>query len=195
MPHAASCRRRMGLVIKTADPGRWARYVFRKGQEEAAEEEEKVERRRRILVCKPCPCGKPCTAHELNPAEAYCSHSLPRMGIHEWTREEMELEEEEQEERSYLDYMELGVGEDLREDRDIPFYLAKTLERCKKVGIATGPQMLNLTVMEELVEGVQRKQVEQKPPSEPQSKEDAVKVQSADESEEPQKEPARKKRR
>ena len=97
--------------------------------------------------------------------------------------------------QSYLDYMELGVGEDLREDRDIPFYLAKTLERCKKVGIATGPQMLNLTVMEELVEGVQRKQVEQKPPSEPQSKEDAVKVQSADESEEPQKEPARKKRR
>jgi len=144
---------------------------------------------KKILVCKPCPCGKPCTAHELNPAEAYCSHSLPRMGIHEWTREEMELEEEEQEERSYLDYMELGVGEDLREDRDIPFYLAKTLERCKKVGIATGPQMLNLTVMEKLVEGVQRKQVEQKPPSEPQSKEDAVKVQSADESEEPQKSP------
>ena len=44
---------------------------------------------KKILVCKPCPCGKPCTAHELNPAEAYCSHSLPRMGIHEWTREEM----------------------------------------------------------------------------------------------------------
>ena len=48
--------------------------------------------------------------------------------------------------------------------------------------------MLNLTVMEELVEGVQRKQVEQKPSSDPQSKDDAVKVEveSADESEEPQ---------
>ena len=47
--------------------------------------------------------------------------------------------------------------------------------------------MLTLAVMEELVEGVQRKQVEQKPSSEPQWKEDAVKVESADESEEPQK--------
>ena len=43
--------------------------------------------------------------------------------------------------------------------------------------------MLNLTAMEELVEGVGRKQVEQKPSSEPQSKEDAVKVESVDESE------------
>ena len=41
--------------------------------------------------------------------------------------------------------------------------------------------------MEELVEGVERKQVEQKPSSEPQSMEDAAKVESADESEEPQK--------
>ena len=46
---------------------------------------------------------------------------------------------------------------------------------------------MNLAAMEELVEGVQRNQVEQKPSSEPQSKEDAVKVGSADESEEPQK--------
>ena len=55
--------------------------------------------------------------------------------------------------------------------------------------------MLNLNVMEELVEGVRRKQVEQKPSSEPQSKEDAVKLESADESEGPQKNPAKKKRR
>ena len=43
--------------------------------------------------------------------------------------------------------------------------------------------------------GVQRKQVEQKPSSEPQSKEDAVKVESADESEEPPKKSAKKRRR
>ena len=72
------------------------------------------------------------------------------------------------------------------EDTSILLFFAKSQERCKKVGIANGLKMLNLHVMEELVEGVQRKQVEQKPPSEPQSKEDAVKVQSADESEEPQ---------
>ena len=54
--------------------------------------------------------------------------------------------------------------------------------------------MLSLAVFEELVEGVQRKQVEQNPSIEPQSKEDAVKVESADESEEPQKKSAKKKR-
>ena len=45
--------------------------------------------------------------------------------------------------------------------------------------------MLDLAVMEELVEGVQRNQVEQKPSSGPQWKDDAVEVEveSADESE------------
>ena len=81
------------------------------------------------------------------------------------------------------------------EDIAILLYLAKNQERCKKVGIASGLKMLNLAVMVELVEGVERKQVEQKPSSEPQSKGDAVKVESADESEEPQKKPAEKKRR
>ena len=51
--------------------------------------------------------------------------------------------------QSYLDYMELGVGEDIA----ILLFLAKNQERCKKVGIANGLKMLNLTVMEELVEG------------------------------------------
>ena len=48
--------------------------------------------------------------------------------------------------------------------------------------------MLKLPVLEELVEGVQRKQVEQKPSSDPQSTQDAdkVDVESADESEWPQ---------
>jgi hypothetical protein len=77
--------------------------------------------------------------------------------------------------------------------------LAKNLERCKKVGIANGLKLLDLAVMEELVEGVQRKQVEQKPSSDPQSKDDAVKVEveSADESEGhlPEKRPAKKQRR
>ena len=37
------------------------------------------------LACLPCPmCGAQCTAHKINPSEAYCSHSLPRMNIHEW---------------------------------------------------------------------------------------------------------------
>ena len=61
------------------------------------EEEEEEERRRRSLVCSSCPlCGKPCMARKLDPAQAYCSHSLPCMDIHEWTGE---LEEEEEEER------------------------------------------------------------------------------------------------
>ena len=35
--------------------------------------------------CPPCPmCGAPCTAHVDSPDEPYCSHSLPRMNIHEW---------------------------------------------------------------------------------------------------------------
>ena len=143
-------------------------------------------------MCSPCPlCGKPCTAHELNPAEAYCSHSLPRMDIHEWTRKEMELEEEEEEEMSYLDYMVSG-GEG---DMAILFFLPENQEMCKTFGIANGFKMLKLTILEELVEGVGRKQVEQKPSSEPQSKEDAAKVESADESEEPQKTSAKKRRR
>ena len=37
------------------------------------------------LACLPCPmCGAQCTAHKINPSEACCSHSLPRMNIHEW---------------------------------------------------------------------------------------------------------------
>ena len=37
------------------------------------------------LACLPCPmCGAQCGAHKINPSEAYCSHSLPRMNIHEW---------------------------------------------------------------------------------------------------------------
>ena len=96
--------------------------------------------------------------------------------------------------QKYLDYVELGVGEDLA----ILLLLAKNLERCKKVGIANGLKMLSLAVFEELVEGVQRKQVEQKPSSDPQSKDDAVKVEveSADESEGhlPEKKPAKKQR-
>ena len=84
--------------------------------------------------------------------------------------------------QSYLDYMQLGVGEDMA-----ILLLAKNQERCKKVGIANGLKMLDLAVMEELVEGAERKQVEQKPSSEPQSKKDAVNVESADESEQRQK--------
>ena len=37
-------------------------------------------------VCSPCPlCGKPCTGHLASPGDAYCTHSLPDMDIHEWT--------------------------------------------------------------------------------------------------------------
>ena len=63
--------------------------------------------------------------------------------------------------------------------------LAKHLESCKKVGIANRLKMMNLAVMEELVERVQRNQVEQKPSSDPQWHDDAVEdeVESADESE------------
>ena len=49
----------------------------------------------------------------------------------------------------YLDYMELGVGQDLA----ILLFLAKNQERCKNVGIANWLKMLNLAVMEELAEG------------------------------------------
>ena len=57
-----------------------------KKEEMELEEEEEEDRRRMSLVWSPCPlCGKPCTAHELNPAEAHCNHSLPGMDIHEWT--------------------------------------------------------------------------------------------------------------
>ena len=45
-PHNAACRWRMGHAIRTADPDRWARYLLRKGQEEAVEEEEEAESRR-----------------------------------------------------------------------------------------------------------------------------------------------------
>ena len=63
--------------------------------------------------------------------------------------------------------------------------LANKLESCKTVGIANGLKMLNLAAMEELVGRVQRKQVEQKPSSDPQWKDDAVEVEveSADASE------------
>ena len=75
--------------------------------------------------------------------------------------------------------MELGVGEGIV----ILLFLAKNQERCNNVGTASGLKMFNLAVLEELVEGVERKQGEQKPSIEPQSMEDAVKVESADESE------------
>ena len=39
-----------------------------------------------LSACSPCPlCHRACSAHAKNPAEAYCSHGLPHMGIHEWT--------------------------------------------------------------------------------------------------------------
>ena len=63
--------------------------------------------------------------------------------------------------------------------------MANNLESCKTVGIANGLKMLNLAAMEELVQRVQRNQVEQKPSSDPQLNDDAVEVEveSADESE------------
>ena len=63
--------------------------------------------------------------------------------------------------------------------------LANHWDSCKKVGIANGLKMLNLAAMEELVERVQRNQVEQRPSSDPHWKDDAVEVEveSADVSE------------
>ena len=42
---------------------------------------------RLLSTCSPCPfCHQACSAHGRNPFEAYCSHGLPHMGMHEWTR-------------------------------------------------------------------------------------------------------------
>ena len=42
--------------------------------------------RQPLSTCSPCPlCHQACSAHRRNPFEAYCSHGLPHMGIHEWT--------------------------------------------------------------------------------------------------------------
>ena len=39
-----------------------------------------------LSTCSPCPfCHQACSAHGRNPFEAYCSHGLPHMDIHEWT--------------------------------------------------------------------------------------------------------------
>ena len=41
---------------------------------------------RPLSTCLPCPlCHQACSAHRRNPFEAYCSHGLPHMDIHEWT--------------------------------------------------------------------------------------------------------------
>ena len=43
------------------------------------------------MKCSPCPlCGRCCTGHirrriTAGVVDAYCTHGLPRMGIHEWT--------------------------------------------------------------------------------------------------------------
>ena len=42
-----------------------------------------------LSTCSPCPfpfCHQACSVHGRNPFEAYCSHGLPHMGMHEWTR-------------------------------------------------------------------------------------------------------------
>ena len=37
------------------------------------------------VACLPCPlCGRGCSAHVFDALDNRCSHSLPRMGIHEW---------------------------------------------------------------------------------------------------------------
>ena len=44
-----------------------------------------------VMKCSPCPlCGRCCTGHirrriTAGVVDAYCTHGLPRMGIHEWT--------------------------------------------------------------------------------------------------------------
>ena len=44
-----------------------------------------------VMKCSPCPlCGRRCTGHTRRRitaglVDAYCTHGLPRMGVHEWT--------------------------------------------------------------------------------------------------------------
>ena len=44
-----------------------------------------------VMKCSPCPlCGSRCTGHTRRRitaglVDAYCTHGLPRMGVHEWT--------------------------------------------------------------------------------------------------------------
>ena len=44
-----------------------------------------------VMKCSPCPlCGRRCTSHTRGRitaglVDAYCTHGLPRMGVHEWT--------------------------------------------------------------------------------------------------------------
>ena len=85
----------------------------------------------------------------------------------------------------YLDYRGRCVVDDIV----ILLVMAKDQEMCKKVGIANGLHMLKLAVIDEFVDQVQRKQVDQKPSREPQPKNGAVQVgvESASESEWPQK--------
>ena len=93
--------------------------------------------------------------------------------------------------QSHWGYAKLTAGEDM----GILLFAAKGQERCEEIGIANGLQMLHFTVMEDLVEGMQRKEVEQKTSSEPQSKGGAVKIESNDEDEKPQEKPAENKTR
>ena len=68
----------------------WARHCYLEWK--WAWEEFEARWRSTRAECSPCPlvrngvqCGSPCTAHKYGAANAYCSHSLPRVQVHEWT--------------------------------------------------------------------------------------------------------------